>query len=141
MLKDLKNLPPMKTIPLVTRGGMEPPQRAATAQRFAPAQAAPRQLPVELGPPHRRELPESQVNLLPKPLSAFDDNPVLDEIGAARFVGVSTGLLKKWRQRNQGPDYIQYGTNGVVRYELKTLMQFREIHRRRGGIPGRNNLR
>ena len=128
MLKDLKNLPPLKTLPLVTRGGTQPPQRAAASQRFAAPQAISRQQPVEIGPAHRRELPESQVDLLPKPLSAFDDNPVLDEIGAARFVGVSTALLKKWRQRNQGPDYIQYGPNGVVRYELRTLMEFREKH-------------
>jgi len=121
MLKDLQNLPPMKTLPLVTRG------------RTAAAQAAPRQLPVAIGTAHRRELPESQVHLLPKPLSAFDDNPVPDEAGAATIVGVSTALLKKWRQRKQGPDYIQYGTNGVVRYELKTLMQFREKHKVRAG--------
>jgi len=41
------------------------------------------------------------------PLSAYDDNPVFDEVSAARFVGVSADTLKKWRHRKQGPDYIQ----------------------------------
>ena len=60
----------------------------------------------------RRELP---------PTSANDDNPVFDEHSAARFVGVTADCLKKWRQRKQGPDYIQFGQNGVVRYELNAL--------------------
>jgi hypothetical protein len=38
-------------------------------------------------------------------------------------------LLKKWRQRNQGPDYVQYGPDGPVRYELDALMAFRARHR------------
>jgi hypothetical protein len=36
------------------------------------------------------------------PLSAYDDNPVLDQIGAARFVGITAECLKKWRPAEKG---------------------------------------
>jgi len=62
------------------------------------------------------------------PVSAFDDNPVFNELGAATILGVSAETLKKWRQRNIGPDYIQYGTSGPVPYELNSLMAFRAVH-------------
>lgn len=85
-------------------------------------------------PPQRRQPPQTTLQLEPRPLSAYEDNPVFDKFCAARFVGLSADCLKKWRQRNQGPDYIQYGTNGPVRYELKDLMEFRDIHRVKTGI-------
>jgi hypothetical protein len=59
------------------------------------------------------------------PFSAFDDSPVFDEISAGVILGLSPETLKKWRQRNTGPDYIQYGHAGPVRYELNALMEFR----------------
>jgi hypothetical protein len=77
----------------------------------------------------RREVPATLLKLESRPLSAYDDNPVLDEAGAAFIVGVSADCLKKWRQRKQGPDYLQYGKNGPVRYELKALLEFRDQHR------------
>jgi hypothetical protein len=90
--------------------------------------------------PHRREVPEKYIRVEPKPLSAYDDNPVLNEDGAAFVVGVSADLLKKWRHRNQGPSYIQYGKDGPVRYELNELLEFRDSHKvylthRRGPKP------
>jgi hypothetical protein len=69
------------------------------------------------------------LRLEPRPLSAFDDNPIFNENSAARFLGISAECLKKWRQRNQGPDYIQYGRGGPVRYELNALMAFRAANR------------
>src|SRR5689334_12547728 len=73
----------------------------------------------------RREIPKTLLELEPRPLSAYDDNPVFDATSAARFLGISSECLKKWRQRGQGPDYIQYGKDGPVRYELNTLRAFR----------------
>ena len=61
----------------------------------------------------------------PRPVWACNDNPVFNERGAAQLVGISAECLKKWRQRNQGPDYIQYGRNGPIRYELSALRAFR----------------
>jgi hypothetical protein len=80
------------------------------------------------GPTQRIELPGRYLTLEQPPLSAFDDNPVFDESCAARFLGLSTETLKKWRQRNFGPDYIQYGPAGPVRYTFNALMDFRDTH-------------
>jgi hypothetical protein len=60
---------------------------------------------------------------------AYDDNPVFNEASAATFLGISAECIKKWRQRNQGPDYLQYGQGGPVRYELNTLIAFRAAHK------------
>jgi len=83
---------------------------------------------VSVAPAESCELPAAVLKLEPRPVSAYDDNPVFDQDSAARIVGVTADCLKKWRQRNQGPDYLQYGTNGPVRYELNALMKFREKH-------------
>jgi hypothetical protein len=79
-------------------------------------------------PVKRTELPGTYLKLEQPPISAFNDNPVLNEIGAAQFLGLSTEQLKKWRQRNLGPDYIQYGPGGPVRYAIKALVDFRDAH-------------
>ena len=65
------------------------------------------------------------LNVEPQPVWACNDNPVFNERGAAELIGISAELLKKWRQRNQGPDYIQYGKAGPIRYELSVLKAFR----------------
>ena len=62
-------------------------------------------------------------------MSAHCNNPLLDEHGAAVFLGLSRELLKKWSQRGFGPDYIQYGKNGPIRYEVNELTEFRLFHR------------
>jgi len=49
-------------------------------------------------------LPGRYLTLEKLPLSVFDDNPVFNEFGAAKLVGVSAEVLKNWRQRNMGPD-------------------------------------
>lgn len=64
-----------------------------------------------------------------QPLIAINDNPVFDANAAAAILGLSAEQLKKWRQRNQGPDYIQYVPKGEVRYELSALMAYRVAHR------------
>lgn len=58
----------------------------------------------------------------------IDDDPVFDSRTAGRILGFSAERLKKWRQRDQGPDYIQYGMYGEVRYELSALMAYRAAH-------------
>ena len=65
----------------------------------------------------------------PQPVWACNDNPVFNERGAAELIGISAELLKKWRQRGQGPDYIQYGRGGPILYELSVLAAFREAHK------------
>jgi hypothetical protein len=101
----------------------QPAKAAPVPQSAAVVEASPAPTPHA---PHREEIPARYITVEPKPLSAYDDNPVLNEYGAAFVVGVSADLLKKWRQRNQGPNYIQYGKDGPVRYELNDLLAFRD---------------
>jgi len=84
--------------------------------------------PSSASPAKRTELPGRYLTLEQPPISAFDDNPVFNEIGAALFLGVSDETLKKWRQRKMGPDYIQYGPGGPVRYTIKALLEFRAAY-------------
>ena len=76
----------------------------------------------------RRQIPKFLLDYEPIPQEVFDENPVLTERSAAVLVGVTQSLMKKWRQRNWGPNYIQYGEDGPVRYEFAALMQFRNRH-------------
>lgn len=79
--------------------------------------------------PHRILLPTRYTHLEPaRPLSAFDDDPLFDARAAASLLRVSAECLKKWRRRGQGPDYIQYGEDGAIRYALSALMKFRAEH-------------
>jgi hypothetical protein len=64
----------------------------------------------------------------PQPLSAINDDPVFAEDAAGTIIGVSAECMKKWRQRGQGPDYVQYGVGGPVRYALSALMAYRAAH-------------
>jgi hypothetical protein len=93
-----------------------------------PANARP-SLPAQAGSAQLRELPSAPLEIKPQPLSAYDDNPVLNDVGAAFIIGVTADCLKKWRQRSKGPNYIQYGLNGPVRYELKALLDYRDKYR------------
>jgi hypothetical protein len=64
----------------------------------------------------------------PKPLSAFNDDPLFNAKAAGQILAVSVECLKKWRQRKRGPSYIQYGEDGPVRYEWSALKRFRAKH-------------
>lgn len=76
----------------------------------------------------RKQIPEALLIYEPQPSRALCTNPVVNERGAAGLLGVSQELLKKWRQRGFGPNYIQYEKNGPIRYELNELTEFRESH-------------
>jgi hypothetical protein len=79
--------------------------------------------------PRRLILPTRYMDLEPpRPLSAINDDPVFNARAAASILGVSVECLTKWRQRGQGPDYIQYGEWGPVRYALSALMKYRAEH-------------
>ena len=79
--------------------------------------------------PLRLVLPTRYTKLEPpKPLSAFDDDPLFNPKAAARILGVSVECLKKWRQRKRGPSYIRYGEDGPVRYQWSALKRFRAQH-------------
>ena len=67
-----------------------------------------------------------------QPLSVIDDAPPLTR-SPLPVLGVSVERMKKWRQLDQGPVYIQYGKDGTVRYELTALMAYRRLTESRTG--------
>ncbi len=91
-------------------------------------------LPVGQSAQRRTLIPAIYLEVERAPISTYDDNPIFNEHGAAAFLGLRSETLKKWRQRDQGPDYIQYGKAGPVRYELNTLTAFRAAHRVQVGV-------
>ena len=104
-------------------------QAPGTAGPSQPSNEVNSPRPAALGAPRRTHIPRVFLDLAPRPLLAYDDNPVFNEASAATFLGISAECIKKWRQRNQGPDYLQYGRGGPVRYELNTLTAFRAAHK------------
>ena len=69
-----------------------------------------------------------------KLLEPLDPNQIVREDpsfrtwAAAEFLGMSAYCLEKWRQRDQGPDFLQY-PDSSVRYPLSSLIRFRAAHR------------
>jgi hypothetical protein len=114
-LQAAKPRPPMQT-------EITPLEKIDSTPSFQRSRSAP------VGPAQRRQVSATLLQVEPKPLSVYDDNPVFEQFSAARLVGVTADCLKKWRQRGQGPDYIQYGPNGPVRYELNALLEYRDRH-------------
>ena len=84
---------------------------------------------VSLSPAFRRQIPKFLLDYEPLPMEVFDENPLLNVKSAAVLLGISPDLMKKWRQRGWGPNFIQYGKDGPVRYEFGTLMEFRIHHK------------
>jgi len=130
----------MPTRPVIRKDVTRPnPQtKATTTARPQPPPAAPSSEPVVDGKATpftehlvalRKQIPEMLLSYEPAPISAYCNNPVLNERSAAALLGVSQDLMNKWRQRNWGPDYIQYGKAGPVRYELNELVKFRDRHK------------
>jgi hypothetical protein len=80
--------------------------------------------------PNTTQIPLQLKSLEPAEPEVFiNDDPVFETIDAAAILGVTADRLVKWRQREQGPDYLQYAQNGHVRYELSSLIAFKAAHR------------
>lgn len=47
---------------------------------------------------------------------------------AAKYIGVSVGLLQKWRNKGIGIPYIKLGdsTSSIIRYHVKELNKYLE---------------
>jgi hypothetical protein len=79
--------------------------------------------------PVRLLIPAAYLDLESRaPLTAINSDPNFNTRNAAEILGVTEGTMKKWRQRHHGPDYIQYGPDGTVRYSLSSLLRFRHDH-------------
>lgn len=80
--------------------------------------------------PKAPEIPERLMQLEPdEPPVFINPDPVFNTSDAATILGVEPSRLEKWRQRSQGPDYLQYEKCGYVRYELSALIAFKAAHR------------
>jgi hypothetical protein len=80
-------------------------------------------------PPTTRTILPRHMYVVPTELEEYvNEDPVFKEAGAAIIVGVSPELLKKWRQRDKGPDYIQYEEGGPVVYPLSALKAYKAAH-------------
>jgi hypothetical protein len=130
----------MPTAPVIRKEAarLNPQTKAvATAQpKPPPAGPSPKQaVDEQVSPPAsplaalRRQIPKMLLDFEPQPMRVRESNPLLKEDSAAILLAVSQDLMKKWRQRDWGPNYIQYGKDGPVRYEFEALMDFRERHR------------
>jgi hypothetical protein len=105
------------------------PQPPSSVPSSEPAADPTASHPLESAAPRRTQIPAIYLEVERAPISTYDDNPIFDERGAADYLGLRPETLKKWRQRDQGPSYIQYGPAGPVRYELDTLTTYRAAHR------------
>jgi hypothetical protein len=75
------------------------------------------------------EIPSRLRRLEPaKPIEVAYVDPVFDTHDAAIILGVLQSRLEKWRQRDQGPDYLWYDDD-YPRYELSSLIEFKASHR------------
>ena len=102
-----------------------PEERAHTIELVRPISVPRKAIPPVAQPPQRLMTLEP-----PRPLSAINDDPVFETREAAEILGVSYERMKKWRQRGQGPYYIQYeGPGGSVHYALSALKAYRD------GVP------
>ena len=88
-------------------------------------------------PPKAWRLPENIMRLQPgHPFKFVEDrrlfeveDPVFEVREAAAILGISKDLLDKWRERGEGPEYIQYyGHGGPVRYRFSALEAFKVTH-------------
>jgi hypothetical protein len=99
--------------------------------------------PIKTPPaPEITSVPSRLMRLEPdEPDALINDDPVVDTVDAATILGVAPDRLIKWRQRNQGPDYLQYEQNGHVRYEFSALTAFKAAHRIRASRQPRPGKR
>jgi len=56
------------------------------------------------------------------------DDPLVGTRGAAIILGVSIDLMKKWRQRSQGPEYYQFEDGGPILYSINALNRYKAAH-------------
>ena len=54
--------------------------------------------------------------------SSRDDESLLNEAEAAKFLAVSVRTLQAWRTRESGPPFVRLGR--AIRYRLKDLIEW-----------------
>ena len=121
----------------IPRNGSAPFRSTPTqpaAQKTVPPQ--PHSPEAKTGESQRLLLPKRFMYLEPSQPGTFvNPDPIVDTRCAAEILRIGEDCLKKKRQRGEGPEYIQYGENGPVRYAVCALMAYRQAHTVR---PARN---
>lgn len=116
------------------------PQRLSPISREPSPNRPPADRPEAVPPTTSVPVPEPELTEIPlrlfcvqggdKPFHVINPDPVVDVRKAAIILGISQDLLEKWRQRGQGPAYIQFeGLGGPIRYELGELEAYKASHR------------
>lgn len=108
-----------------------PTPKAKTSTATPPVQAHLPQTAKIPNPPSLliAEIPYRLKRLEPvDPAKIINEDPVLDTLDAAAYLGVLPSRLQKWRKRDEGPTYLNY-EGGYIRYELSELVVFRAAHR------------
>lgn len=55
-------------------------------------------------------------------------NTPLNTVQAAKELGVSERTMRRWRARNEGPAFLEFGS--IVRYEPAALQEFKKQNTR-----------
>lgn len=128
----------MATIPSLRNGDMpvrptsspsasSNPSLTAQSARLAADLAAKHQAGAD-NRPIRIVLPR-HLHVEPSNLEKFlADDPTVGTRGAAIILGISPDLVKKWRQRGQGPDYYQFEEGGPIVYSVNALTAYKAAH-------------
>ena len=106
-----------------------PGQPVRTAPASVPNTVKRTLLPKRVVQPSVKVPPVTQIAIVPIPTDRM-----LNTRRAAKILGETYEVLKKWRQRDQGPEYIRF-PNSDIRYRLSTLLKFIEHHTVRPESP------
>jgi hypothetical protein len=71
--------------------------------------------------------PTNPSTILQIDLRTVNLDPMLTTKQAALYLGRSIDVLKKWRQRRQGPSFLRYH-DGSIRYLLIELQRYLDEH-------------
>jgi hypothetical protein len=132
------NIPPTSQLARILKARAANPTNPPVPQPLQPAPKA------TVPGPNVTEIPYRLKRLEPtEPPAIINEDPVFDTLDAAAYLGVLPSRLQKWRQRDQGPDYLRYPGNDI-RYELSSLAIYRVARRVRPSSqpnPGRRAAR
>ena len=64
-----------------------------------------------------------QTATVASPLAELHPDQLICAMTAARFLGVATRTLERWRSRGFGPRFVKIG-DGLIRYRVRALVEW-----------------
>ena len=64
-----------------------------------------------------------QPAVVASPLAELHPDQLIDGMTAARFLGVATRTLERWRARGFGPRFVKVG-DGLIRYRVRAMIEW-----------------